>query len=809
MRVGVRLPQYGGDWGTLVATATVLGRRGVDHLWVNDHLRSPGRRKAEPVFEAFTTLAALAALVPDVGLGVAVASAAYRPAVLTAKMASVVDVISGGRLVLGLGTGSDRGEHAAYGYPWGTRAARTAGLREHLRVVRAMRDSPDGADIGAGAGGAPNRPAPTGGLPVWVAAHGPVLLRLAGERADGIVAAWVTPDALTARVGIAAEAADRAGRPCPRVAVYTFCLPVASRADAEAWVAEEAAALGTTPRAVLRWLGTTGIVGAPDEVRDRLGALAAAGATDVILALPSRVPLEAFEAVAETALGAPAPTAPPPVPVPAGAGVSARHNLVHLLVGRHREAGHGGRPALVDDGVTWTYDALADAAARAAGALAARGVRRGDRVAVALRDGHGWVAAFLGAASLGAVPVPVDPLAPAAHLAAVLDDCGPAVVVAEPDTAAVAHPRIGADALAGGPPLPVRAVHPDDLAYIVYSSGSTGRPKGVMHAHRDMETAVEGYARGVLGLGPGDRCHSAARLFTSLGFGNGFFRPLGRGATAVMSPRRPNPRVTLDVVDRHGVTVLTGVPTFWSQLAGFLDHHPRPGALAGVRLAVSSGDRLPAAVAARLEAATGLRLVEGLGCAECSNVVLSTRPGDRPDGTLGTVVPGVEVDLRDPDGRPVPDGEPGRLWIRSPSNTGGYWRRSALTRDLVHGEWIRMGDVLVREAGVYRHVGRADDLFKVDARWVSPGEVEACIAELPGVAEVAVGGVPGAEGLVRVHAWVVTDPGAAVDPAGVRRHVAHRLAPHMAPAEVTLRDALPRLPSGKLDRRALREGRAG
>jgi acyl-coenzyme A synthetase/AMP-(fatty) acid ligase len=253
------------------------------------------------------------------------------------------------------------------------------------------------------------------------------------------------------------------------------------------------------------------------------------------------------------------------------------------------------------------------------------------------------------------------------------------------------------------------------------------------------------------------------------------------------------------------VTVLTGVPTFWAQLAEFLSRHPAPGALAGVRLAVSSGDSLPEVVADRIEALTGLRILEGLGCSECSNVVLSTRPGERGGGTLGRVVPGVEVELRDPDGRVVDDGEPGRLWIRSASNTSGYWRRSDLTRDLVHGEWIRMGDVLVREGGVHRHVGRVDDLFKVDGRWVSPAEVEACLLTHRLVSEAAVAGRPDPAGLLRVHAWIVPagDLGAADPGPELRRHVARGLAPHAAPRGVTVMAALPRLPSGKLDRRAL------
>ena len=100
-----------------------------------------------------------------------------------------------------------------------------------------------------------------------------------------------------------------------------------------------------------------------------------------------------------------------------------------------------------------------------------------------------------------------------------------------------------------------------------------------MHAHQDLRTGIETYAREVLALTPGDRCHSMARLFTSLGFGNGFFRVIGSGSTAVLSAGAlPTPRAVLGTVERDQVTVLTGVPTFWSQIARFLERHPDPRA---------------------------------------------------------------------------------------------------------------------------------------------------------------------------------------------------------------------------------------
>lgn len=807
--IGVRIPQYGSTWEQIRDAALRAEELGFDGVWANDHLQSPGRIKQDPAFDAFTTLAALAALTRRVRLGTMVLSAGYRPPLLAAKMATILDVISAGRLVIGLGSGSNVEEHRAFGMPFPAAAERTERLRVTLETLRAMFTGT--VDPAAGIGTVPpNRPAPArpGGPPIWVAAHRPRLLRLAGERADGIVAAFHGPEVVGRRLAVAEEARQAAGRPPLACAFYTFVLPARSRAEGEAWVAAEARALGTTPAGYIRWMRTTGLVATPDELRDAISAYGRVGVTDVVLVLPSRVPPEALEALAEATLpAAPPPPADGPPRERVAAGTSPRDNLVTLLVERQAEAGLAAQDAVVDETGSWTYEELARASARAGGALREAGVRRGDRVVITLRDGRGWFQAFLGAARIGAVPVPVDPASDAARLSDLVDDCEPAAVVSDgpgPPGVAVLTPP----ALDAGREAPVAAVHVEDLAYLVYSSGSTGRPKGAMHAHGDMRTGIETYAREVLGLNPGDRCHSMARLFTSLGFGNGFFRVLGRGATAVTSSLLPTPRAVLGTVARNEVTVLTGVPTFWAQLARFLERHPGPGALASVRLAVSSGDSLPAVVAERLRAATGLDLIEGLGCSECSNVVISTRPGEPfAPGSLGRVVEGVDIRLADDEGRPVADGDPGRLWIRSPSNTTGYWRRAQETRDLVMGPWLRMGDVLAREHGAYRHLGRSDDLFKVDARWVSPTAVEGALIRHPAVVEAAVVGRPDADGLPRPAAYVVLAAGASRDglAGDLRRHVAHLLGPHTAPQSVTVLEELPRLPSGKLDRRTLRE----
>lgn len=833
LAVGVRLPQYASTWPGLRDAAIRAESLGFASAWLNDHLWTPGRLHRDAAFDVFTGLAAVAAVTDRIQLGTAVMSASYRPAALAAKMASVVDIISGGRLVLGIGTGSDEGEHRAYGYPFPEPRQRTAGLLEALDVIEAMWANPDGATLPGLLDDAPCNPPLVSSPrpPILMAAHKKRLLQMAGVRGDGIFAAFLEPDDLRARIAIAQAARDEAGITTPmRVAVYIYALPIRSEDEALEWIAPEAEALGNRPRSFLKWLPSRGLAASPEEIAAQLARFADAGATDAVLVLPNRVPSETLDALAEVmdrpasvtvtdsgqghSVNGPIPSTdagtaggrPPSVTVTA--------NLVDLLVERHRRDGRGGDAAVSDEDGTWTFDDLSLAMRRAGAALRGAGLRRGQHVAVVNRDGRRWVQAVLGIAAAGGVAIPLDPAMEPDLLATVLDDAAVTIVIADDEVPGgpwrVLHP----DALDRAEPAPITPVHPDDLAYIVYSSGSTGTPKGAMHAHRDMRASVEGYSKDVLALGPGDTCHAVSRGYTSLGFGNGFFRPLGRGAHVVHTRTKPNVRTVIHACRDHQVTVLSGVPTFWAQLTEFLSRHPdQADAIRSVRLGVSSGDSLPGPVLTRLrEVIPGLDVLEGFGCSEASNIVLSTRPGDDLPGRLGRPVPGAEVSLRDEDGAPVAPGTPGQLWIRSESNTSGYWRRADLTRDLIHGEWVRMSDMLVEEDGVFRHVGRADDLFKVDAKFVSPVQVEGVVLEHPAVAEVAVVGRADDTGLMRVVAVVVPAEGVAQGDATdaaeqeIRQAVAHALGAYAAPSVIEWRDELPRLASGKVARRILRAG---
>jgi alkanesulfonate monooxygenase SsuD/methylene tetrahydromethanopterin reductase-like flavin-dependent oxidoreductase (luciferase family) len=293
--IGLRVPQYGSSWEAIRDAALRTEALGFDSVWVNDHLQSPGRVKRDPTFDAFTTLAALAPLTERVRLGTVVMSASYRAPAVAAKMATIIDVISGGRFILGLGSGSNVPEHAAYGIPFPPRPERTERLSAALTTIRGMFRGEDDAP--------PNVPASpqAGGPPIWLAAHKPRLLRMCGARADGLVAAFVGPEEAGRRLRAAAEARPE-GLPPLACCLYTFVLPVPSRAEAEDWVRAEAATLGSAPRPYLRWLAGTGIVAAPDDLRATLAAHAEVGVTHAALVLPSRVPPEVMDALAEAVL---------------------------------------------------------------------------------------------------------------------------------------------------------------------------------------------------------------------------------------------------------------------------------------------------------------------------------------------------------------------------------------------------------------------------------------------------------------------------------------------------------------------------
>ncbi|WP_030437586.1 AMP-binding protein [Actinoplanes subtropicus] len=466
-------------------------------------------------------------------------------------------------------------------------------------------------------------------------------------------------------------------------------------------------------------------------------------------------------------------------------------------------------PAFLTGDRVWTHGEVHDLAARAASVLVDHGVRPGDRVLLALPDGIGWVTAFLAVARLGAVAVLVNPALTVADHEVLAEDCGPRLCVTE--TALLGrfdHALDVADLLAMARSAGAAGAHwvdPDTPLYIQYTSGTTGEPKGVVHTHRDLPLYHAAIGVPVLGIGPDDVTLSVSKLFFAYGFGNAFVFPLFSGSAAVLVAGRPPAEEVAELVERHKVTMLYAVP---SAYAGLVER-TRRSSYSSLRAAVSAGETLPRELGERVTALLGVPVYEQIGSTEaghafCANGVFGNAPG-----TMGWPVPGFELELRDRDGRRVPEGAEGELWVHGPTLLREYLNRPAQTARVLVDGWLSTRDRAVRGAdGTYRHLGRVDDMEMVGGITVSPLEVETVLAEHAGVREVAVAAVPDETGATRLRAFVVPagasdETELAADLIGLARR---RLAPFKVPRTVRLVPALPRTPTGKLRRHIVRTG---
>ncbi|MBA9002687.1 benzoate-CoA ligase family protein [Thermomonospora cellulosilytica] len=510
-------------------------------------------------------------------------------------------------------------------------------------------------------------------------------------------------------------------------------------------------------------------------------------------------------------------------------------NACDLLLHAARHPDTAARTAVTGPAGDLTYAELDELVGHVAAGLQTWGLRSEERVVLFMPDGPSMAASILAAMRLGAVPVPVSTMLTGPELAALLADSrarvllvgGPFTVAAE---AAVAQaPGMTWVAVEGDARFPVPAgvrlrpfdelvedgrrrggelVDPcvtseDSCALWLYTSGTTGRPKGAMHRHANIRHVVETYARNVLRITAEDRCYSVAKLFFAYGIGNSLFFPLAAGATTILDPARPTPDGVAERLVEYRPTLFFAVPTFYAAL---LNADVPRAAFASVRLAVSAGEPLPTDLYHRFTDRYGVELLDGIGSTEALHIFLSNRPGQVRPGTTGTPVPGYELRLVDENGRDVAPGTPGSLLVKGESIATGYWARTAATRQVFQGEWLRTGDTYVRDAdGYYTCLGRTGDMLKAGGIWVSPAEVEARLLEHPSVAMAAVVGVPDGDGLDKPVACVVPVDGAVVNPAELIEFCRAGLASFKRPREVLVVDKLPTTATGKLQRHVVRE----
>lgn len=486
--------------------------------------------------------------------------------------------------------------------------------------------------------------------------------------------------------------------------------------------------------------------------------------------------------------------------------------------------------AYIDDNGTLTYAALEEKSRRLANALISSGIHREERVLLVMQDMHEWVVSFLGAMYAGVVPVAVNTLLTADDYAYMLENSRaqavltngallPAVQEAmqradhEVRHVWVAHPQ---EALPQGcdefeawigkyPPLaqPAKTMG-DDPGFWLYSSGSTGKPKGTVHTQANPYWTAELYGKAILQLREEDICFSAAKMFFAYGLGNALTFPLSVGATVVLMAGRPTPEATFARWIQHQPTVFFGAPTGF---AGMLISSALPNReQVSLRMCSSAGEALPAELAQRFKAHFGADIVDGLGSTEMLHIFLSNRPDDIRYGTTGKPVPGYEIELRGEDGKPVPDGEIGDLYIKGPSTALMYWSNRTKSRDTFRGEWLKSGDKYSRDTdGYYTYAGRSDDMLKVSGIYVSPFEVEATLMQHPAILEVAVVGKMDGDGLLKPKSFVVCKPGHTVTEQELKAFVKERLAPYKYPRFVEFVDELPKTATGKIQRFRLRD----
>jgi len=507
-------------------------------------------------------------------------------------------------------------------------------------------------------------------------------------------------------------------------------------------------------------------------------------------------------------------------------------NIADYFLGDRLAEGRGARRALLTVAGEWTYAEIEALASRYGNLLRRAGVRPEERVLLALPDGPEYVAAIFGTLKLGAVVVMLNPHLRPEEIEYFYAYTRAGVLLTSTDRAPFFR-SVADGARDAGPgiraPREIMVVdgeafrerieavscelesfpsHPDDPAIWLFSGGTTGRPKAVVQTHRSFANTTECYAKGVIGYREDDVTLSVPKLFFGYATGSNLFFPFAAGATSALFPERCTPASLLDAIERFRPSILVNVPTMIGQMLA--DETLGSRDLSSLRLATSAGEALPAELHERWSRAVGVDLLDGLGTAEMWHIFLSNRPGDVHPGTLGREVPGFEVRVRDDEGRDLPDGEIGWLWVRGDSLALGYWQRAEQSREAFRGEWYVSGDMVSRDAdGVFTYCGRGDDMLKVKGRWLSPKEVEGCLLGHPAVLEAAVVGARGDDGLLRPIAWVIADDAAGPDADGLaaalRDHVSARLASYKAPAVVHIVTELPRTHLGKIDRGVLRE----
>ena len=489
--------------------------------------------------------------------------------------------------------------------------------------------------------------------------------------------------------------------------------------------------------------------------------------------------------------------------------------LTEAVEERLRE--QAGAAAVLWNDRTLSFAELAAWSGKLAGGIVGKGIAPGDRVAVALPNSPQLIATVLGVLRAGAVLVPVNPASTTAEARYIIGDAGATLVITDPDW----HRKLAATDLSSRILTVAEALYTtetdlvrrqdQDAALIVYTSGTTGQPKGaVLSQHAlcsNLSTVAEAWR-----WTPQDRLLLTLPCFHLYGLALGILGSLLVGSSIVLRPRFVADEVPA-LLSRHRCSLFFGVPTMYNRLLLLSDTVLAGADLGCMRLWLSGSAPLTEATFERFKQRFGHDILERFGMSEGGFMIAAPYDGPRRPGVVGYPLPGIEVDLVDPDAADkgtlvrVAQGEAGEIVIRGPNLFSGYWQRSEDTRQAFVGGYFRSGDLALREPdGMIRIVGRRSvDIIKSRGFKISAVEIENCLQAHPAVAEVAVIGVPDPDRGEVVLAVVTLAGPASVSAEVLRDFAREHLAPYKVPAQILFLDEIPRTGPGKFKKRELIE----
>jgi 2-aminobenzoate-CoA ligase len=497
-------------------------------------------------------------------------------------------------------------------------------------------------------------------------------------------------------------------------------------------------------------------------------------------------------------------------------------NCVTELLDSHIAAGNGTRPCVRSPLETWTYADLAARVNRIANVLTTQlGMIPGNRVLLRAPNTPMMVATYLAVIKAGGIAVATMPLLRVRELGAIIDKARINLALCDnhllTDLETAAKTRAAFRIIPWGgtlandllammqtvsadfPAYPTRA---DDTCLIAFTSGTTGEPKGTMHFHRDMLATCDTYGAHVLCAQPDDIFIGSPPIAFTFGLGAAVLFPLRIGASTILL-EQPSPDNLLGAIRSLKPTICFTAPTAYRAMLGKL----RPGDIASLRICVSAGETLPKPTWDAWYAATGQKILDGIGSTEMLHIFIGAPMDKVRPGATGIPVPGYEAKLIDDDGNDLPRGSTGRLAVRGP--TGCRYLADPRQEQYVQNGWNVTGDTYRQDAdGYFWYQARSDDMIIASGYNISGPEVEVALLTHPAVAECGVVAAADADRGMLVKAYVVLrDPNAA-SPEMVRTlqdHVKAEIAPYKYPRAIEFVAALPRTGTGKLQRFVLRE----